>query len=235
MSDFFDFHSHQTENIEEGISIFSLFPDEKISREIRGGTYFSCGIHPKFIPENKEIDRIFRILEERLNEEIFLAVGECGLDRLSKTPMPLQIEMLERQISIAEKFGKPLVIHCVRSYGELLAVKKNARERNVRFCIHGFSGHPKLAEQLIENGFILSFRQESFRTRKKTESLIAASDGIFFLESDGNLEGVRPVYMSASEILGIELEALKEKIMANALEIFPIRNNGTGKPVLKRV
>ena len=85
-----------------------------------------------------------------------LAVGECGLDRTSKTPLPLQMKVFEAQVAEAERRGKPLVIHCVRCFPELLHVKTSCSSETP-WVIHGFRGTRRKAFDLLDAGCTLSF------------------------------------------------------------------------------
>ena len=56
-----------------------------------------------------------------------LALGECGLDKKVQTPLDLQQEVFERQLTLAEKYKKPVIIHCVAAFQELIAIKKKLK------------------------------------------------------------------------------------------------------------
>ena len=52
---------------------------------------------------------------------------EAGLDKLASADILLQKEVLIRQILLSESVGKPLVIHCVKAFNELIELKKRYR------------------------------------------------------------------------------------------------------------
>ena len=85
---------------------------------------YSIGIHPWYIDE-KRVDSDLAIINEKLQFPHCLALGECGLDKRIEIPMQLQLEVFEKQISIAETHQKPLVLHLVAAFDELLALKEN--------------------------------------------------------------------------------------------------------------
>ncbi len=235
MGFFFDFHSHRREFSPGEKAIVSLFPDETADL-FRDGIFFSSGLHPKFIPsDGRETESLLESLSRRIRDDGFVAVGECGLDRLASTPMGRQIELFERQIELADEVRKPLVVHCVRAHGELLAARKNAGGADIPFCIHGFRGSAKLAEQLASAGMTLSFGTASFAGKGGVEALLAIKDEMFFLESDGSPDGVEPAYLAASEILGVNVEELKADISRWAASLFPILDRDAGNPAKTRV
>jgi TatD DNase family protein len=235
MGFFFDFHSHRREFFPDEKAIVSLFPDE-IADLFRDGIFFSSGLHPKSIPSgDREAESLLESLSRRIREDRFVAVGECGLDRLASTPMGRQMELFERQIEFAGEVRKPLVVHCVRAHGELLAARKNAGDAGIPFCIHGFRGSAKLAGQLVGAGMTLSFGTASFADKGGVDTLLAIKDEMFFLESDGSPDGVEPAYLAVAEILGVDIEELKADISHWAASLFPILDRDAGNPAKTRV
>lgn len=84
------------------------------------------------------------------------AVGECGLDKRSTIPLEKQKRYLEMQMQLADSLQKPLIIHCVRCWNDLLEIHRRNSTAQKRI-IHGFRGKPQLAAQLLGNGLCLSF------------------------------------------------------------------------------
>lgn len=115
--------------------------------------YYSVGIHPwmsgTYTPEDLE-----RLAIDAAAPEV-LAVGECGLDKLRGADMETQIRLLEHHNDIAERVGKPLIVHCVRAWGELLGLRR-AWQPSQPWVIHGFRGKPELARQLVDAGCYIS-------------------------------------------------------------------------------
>ena len=85
-----------------------------------------------------------------------VAIGEAGLDTLAESPMDLQKEVFLAQANLAEETHKPLIIHCVKAWADLIACKK-AVKPEMPWIIHGFRGNGELASQLVRLGFYLSF------------------------------------------------------------------------------
>ena len=213
MQKFLDFHSHFRKFSADETAIVSIFPDESPC-ENRSGIFYSCGIHPEFIrTEDSDYSDQLQIIRMRMNDKNFVAVGECGIDRTTSVSVSRQMEIFEKQIEIACEFRKPVIIHCVRAYSEILFFKKNSAGEKIHFIIHGFCGSAKLAEQLAEKNIILSFGYRSLLNKKNIDSLIAVREKGFFLESDGVKEGVKPIYERVAGILKIDIEELKNKIL----------------------
>ncbi len=114
------------------------------------GLYYCLGIHPWFVAEHssRDLEQLEQIIQTR--PERFVAIGECGLDRLHGT-MEDQYPWFEAQIELALKNGLPLVIHSVKTHDEVHAT---LRRKNWvgRALLHGFSGSYQQAEKLIGQG-----------------------------------------------------------------------------------
>ena len=113
---------------------------------------FSAGIHP-WDAGRYELAAFSSLFDSPR----CLAIGECGLDRTSEVPLPLQMKVFEAQIEEAVRRGKPLLIHCVRCFPELLRLKKSMSSDAPAWVIHGFRGTKRKAFDLLDAGCVLSF------------------------------------------------------------------------------
>lgn len=84
-------------------------------------TALSLGVHPWFADRVGDCD--FSVLEDLLQKHSWLHVGECGLHKTTKnriTPdLEIQLEVLERQLQIAQQLDRPVVLHGVGYENEL--------------------------------------------------------------------------------------------------------------------
>lgn len=183
-------------------------------------TYFSVGLHPWFIAELNVDDAMLAILSAAADPGL-MAIGECGLDRCTATPIAVQIDVFIRQIQIAEQIGKPIIVHCVRAFDELLRIKKQFAPTQP-WIIHGFAGKPALAAQLIKHGCYLSFGKvllDVDHTAVRTAKTIPIER--LFLETDAaNDVKIGEIYTSAAKILGLDAAALRRHIVANFKRVF---------------
>ena len=97
----------------------------------------SVGLHPWFLTkENFEND--FKKISQLVDNQNIISVGECGLDKLRGEDVAFQTMAFEAQIRLAESVSKPVLIHCVRAFNEVIAVKKRLNP-TVPLVIHGFN------------------------------------------------------------------------------------------------
>ena len=145
-----DAHAHGLPGPDDGV--FRLWNVREPFGTMPENCYFSAGIHP-WDAGKYELEA-FRPL---FDSPRCLAIGECGLDRTSETPLRVQMSVFEAQIAEAVGRNKTLVIHCVRCFPELLRLKSALAADGPAWVIHGFRGAKRKAFELLDAGCVLSF------------------------------------------------------------------------------
>jgi TatD DNase family protein len=154
-----------------------------------------------------------------------VGIGEIGLDfAVRDADRPLQTMWLDEQLSIAEYFNFPVILHAVKAYNEIQVELKKHRLKTVVF--HGFTGSPELARQLTGLGYALSFSALSLRSPRTVEALKIVPAECLFLETDDDpAAGIGRLYGEAAVLRGTRLDVLKEIIYNNYRKWgFVIRN-----------
>ncbi len=214
---YFNLHTHRSVNQTDVLELMNQSPQE-FEASI---PFYSIGIHPLFIDENR-LDDDFKMVDEKLALPECLALGECGLDKRSETPFEVQQLVFERQLALAEKHQKPVVIHCVAAFQELIAIKKRLKI-SVPMIVHGFSKKQELAQQLIDNGFYLSFGKNLLLNPALESVFQSIPNDRFFLETDTIEQGIQEVYALAAQYKELELNELQEIVNKNYNEIFVVK------------
>lgn len=211
---FINLHTHKYSNQENILEIVNQYPQE-FDATISN---YSIGIHPWNIDENN-LNVDLQIIDQKLNHKNCLALGECGLDKRIEITMDLQIEVFEKQILLAKKHKKPLILHCVGAYQEVIEIKKNLKIE-VPTIIHGFSKNIQIANQLIDNGFYLSFGKYLVQNPELENVFKNIPNDRFFLETDSSNYKIEEVYAVASKYKKIEIDELKENTFENYKSVF---------------
>jgi TatD DNase family protein len=215
---FYNLHTHTFTNNPSVLELVNQYPWEF---DAAIPTY-SIGIHPWHIDENR-VEADLKTIAEKLKLPECLALGECGLDKRIDLPMALQIEVFEKQIALAEQFQKPLVLHLVAAFDELIAIHKRLK-MSVPIIIHGFSKNAQVANQLIDRGFYLSFGKYLVQSKTLGTTLEHVFKSVpndrFFLETDTIAETLEEVYELAARIKGISCEELKVIVAENWTRVF---------------
>lgn len=205
----FDFHHHNRENT---YGIYNLEPKEIVTEK-----KFSVGIHPKDIDENWE-ENFEKIKEISLLPNC-VAIGECGLDGLISVNENLQKEVFEKHILWANQINKPVIIHCVKRFSEIIPFQKIAE---IPLVIHGFNKKKTIADEMLKHGFYLSFGKSVLHSLSLQSILKEFPLEKIFLETDDANFNIEELYQKTAEIKGISIENLHNKILKN-LESLPIK------------
>lgn len=118
--------------------------------QMRPDAIYSVGWHPWW--PNPDMDWVASLSE---NPQIVL-IGECGIDKHKGVgDINSQTALTRLHAEIAERVGKPLLLHIVGAWNEIIALRKDIRATQP-WIIHGFRGKPALAAQLLTAGFHIS-------------------------------------------------------------------------------
>lgn len=216
--EYIDIHTHKNSGRQNVLEIVNLFPEN----ELAGGEYFSAGIHPWFIKE-KHYEEDFNIISMKCSDKRVLAVGESGIDKIKGAPMELQNKIFEKHCALAEKLAKPLIIHCVKAYDEIIAFKKKYKPSGA-WIIHGFSKAPETSAQLVNAGFYLSFGVGIKNTGSKAaDALRNMPEDAFFLETDDSGCDIAEIYAAAAIIREISMERVAGIVKNNFEKCFRIK------------
>jgi TatD DNase family protein len=200
--EFFDFHHHK-KNISFGIYNLDL---NSVPTDIP----YSIGIHPKAI-NIRSLEEQFQWIESNITENC-IAIGECGLDSFAEADLKMQEDVFLRQIRIANEIKKPVIIHCVRKFYEVISFKKYAEQPMI---IHGFNKKESIAEDLLKNNFYLSFGKALLYNLSLQNTLRITPLDKIFLETDNDDFDIRDLYLKVAEIKAISPEDLHQQVLEN--------------------
>ncbi len=141
-----DIHTH---NKSRKDAIINIYPHEQLIE----GAYHSVGIHP-WHTSNIDSTTIENLKTLAANPQV-IAIGETGIDTLKGASINKQIDIFRLHVALSEQHKKPLIIHCVKAFNDIIALKKELSP-SMPWIIHGFRGKPQLASQLINHGFYIS-------------------------------------------------------------------------------
>ena len=212
--EFFNFHTHKFTNQSHILELVNQYPQD-FNASI---PFYSIGIHPWYIVEDR-IEADLKIIEQKLQTANCLAIGECGLDKRIEIPLDQQIIVFKKQLTLAEKYRKPVVIHCVAAFQEVSEIKKEMKI-SVPMIMHGFSKNTQTANQLIKEGFYLSFGKYLLKNPELKTIFQQIPNDRFFLETDTIEENIQQVYKLAAEYKSLEIKELQDIISINFKHIF---------------
>lgn len=203
--------------------------------------FFSVGVHPhEAIKYDSSVeDEVLRLA----SDEKCLAIGEIGLDHhYDHSPKNTQAEVFDRQLEIAVKLSKPVIIHTREAedltLSALTEYQKQTPLKDRPGVIHCFSGTASFAEECLKLGFFISF--SGIVTFKKADDLRAVAMAVplerILLETDApylapvpyrgktNLSSYLPETARViANARGIPMETLSKHTVANSRRLFGLK------------
>ena len=208
------------------------------------GFYWAFGIHPCWIYQvpvdadslrryETQIDTHLAALPEQERHRC-VAVGECGLDKTIDLPLPQQLDVFSWHIDLANRLGKPLIVHSLKTHNELISLCKKHKPR-YGGVVHAFSGSYETAMQLIDLGFCLGAGGViTYERAQKTRATFARIPvEAILLETDApdmppsGRQGMRntsqslPLIAQAlADLRGVSIEEIAAKTLGNTRRLF---------------
>lgn len=183
--------------------------------------YYSYGIHPWDVNRETCYQQL-DLLAVAVHEKRCIAIGECGLDKLSNSDFALQQEVFVEQIRLANKVKKPLIIHCVKAFNELINCL-NLNDNQVPVIIHGFNNNENIARVLVNQGCYFSFGKALLGYESNAaKAIIHVGRKNFFLETDNADISIKYIYRKAAELLGISEDIVQEQLRLNFERVFQL-------------
>lgn len=183
---------------------------------------YSYGLHPWFIDKDTYLNQLEE-LERLIYERRCIAIGECGLDKLSKVNFNLQQEVFVEQIKLANRVKKPLIIHCVKAFNELINCL-NLNDNKMPVIVHGFNNNENIARIMVNEGYYFSFGKALLGYESNAaRAIITVGRKNFFLETDDADISIKYIYKKAAELLHIDEEIIKQQLQQNFEMVFNLK------------
>ena len=221
--DLYDIHTHDApspnsdddESLRQNISyIVNVYPlGFEYAKDNENYPWFSCGVHPWY---SEDAEPQLKFLKEIAGDPRIVAIGEAGLDKLKGPDLKIQQTIFEQQVQLSEQLQKPLIIHCVKAWEELLHIKKLYKPRQP-WIIHGYKGKVELAKQLLSHGFLFSINE-----RFNDDALREIPLDRLFCETDISETSIEDIYSEVAKALDISEEVLASQIVENVKRTFPL-------------
>ena len=130
------------------------------------------GIHPEFADQLNEEN--FKRIEELCRLDECVAVGEIGLDCYWPEPdVSIQRSWFERQMDLARRIGKPIVVHSRDAAQETYEMMKAAGAGDIGGVVHCFSYSKEMAKQFVDMGFYIGIGGVvTFKNSKKLKEVV---------------------------------------------------------------
>lgn len=193
--------------------------------------YGTIGFHPTQLDDFKEED--FLWLEENIINKKIVGIGEIGLDyHYDNTDKEKQKYVFKRQLDIASRYNKPIVIHTRDAICDTYNILK---KYDLRGSIHSFGGSVEMAREFIKLGFMIGVGGiVTFKNAKTIKEVVKKIDlSYILLETDspyltpepyrGKVNSPKYIPLIAKEISlikNVEIEDVSSATTGNAKRLF---------------
>lgn len=201
--------------------------------------YAAIGFHPTEIKYYGDDE--YKWLEENANHPKVVAIGEIGYDfHWDTTTEEEQTISFIRQIEIAKKVNKPVIIHSRDAMNKTYQMLKNLNASSIGGVMHSFSGSLEMANEFIKLNFYIGLGGPVTFTNAKDPKLVAAGIDLNYLISETDAPYLSPhplrgkmnaprnipiIVEQLSKLTNIEVEKLKEIILENTKRLFKIKED----------
>lgn len=196
--------------------------------------YPAVGIHPQEIITNYEL--LITNLEELLaNNSNIIAVGECGLEFLGEVDKQRQEIVFKKQIELAQKYKKPLIVHARKAVDETIQILSEYQD--LRGVIHCYSGGKKRVKRILDlsgewffgfdGNLTYEIGLEEVVKSIPRDRVLAETDSPLltpepFRGQENKPAYVKYVYQKIADIWGESIEKTEMILDANARRLFEI-------------
>lgn len=195
------------------------------------------GLHPCSVKKDN-IDKEILHVEEMLNKNKFIAIGEIGLDLYwDKSTLSYQKVAFESQIKLAKKYQLPIVIHVRDSFSEAIEIVEKLNNENLSGVFHCFTGNIQEAERIInlQNfylgiGGVVTFKNGGINkiiNQISLDNIILETDSPYLTPTPFRGKRNESKYLvniaqKMSEIYEIDINEIANKTSSNAINLFKI-------------
>lgn len=215
---YIDIHTHQQYKDANTITVQNIFPGDGFAA-FNGRNFYSVGLHPWHIGSKQKNNEALQMVEEALEFDHIIFVGETGLDKINGGDFIEQLRVFEAQAVIAEEYEYPLIIHGVKALNEIIALRTKLNPA-MPWILHGYNSGLEITKLLIDKGFLFSFGKNLFhKNSKAVKSFKFLPLNKLFFETDELDLNVDVIYEQAAIIKDTTVEALKEAVWTNFNQI----------------
>ena len=204
----------------------------------------SVGLHPKAVDEGiSETD--WSELEKLASDKKVVAIGECGLDYFKREGGSVELEVkqkqigiFKRQIELAVKVNKPLMLHIRDAYDEVLEIlssKLQTTPSTLRAHAHFFAGDWAMAKKFLDLNITLSFtgvitfaaQYDGVIKNAPLEMILAETDAPYVAPAPYRGRRNEPLYVAEvikkiAALKNLPLETVQATLLANARRVFAL-------------
>ncbi len=201
--------------------------------------YATVGIHPHDAAAATEAD--FEAMESLARSSAkVVALGEMGLDFFRNlSPREVQESVFRRQLGLARRLGRPVVVHCRDAHGETLAILSEEKAEEMGGIMHCFSADVEVAKRCLDLGLLISIAGPvTYKNARwlpdvarfvPEDRLVVETDCPFLPPHPYRGTRNEPAYVAltaarVAELRGMDVDSLAAAMTRNAARLFKFPN-----------
>tara|TARA_B100000686_G_scaffold304624_1_gene342389 strand:+ start:2725 stop:3480 length:756 start_codon:yes stop_codon:yes gene_type:complete len=156
------------------------------------------GIHPEMA--QKKHESVYDMIEE--NHNTITGIGEIGLDRTyieSEDEWNIQKEVFSKQLSLAEKYNKPVSIHSRKTLSDIFEILPSYQVPGI--LLHWFDGNKSQLQTAMDNQYFVSYGPLLVYANDKQTLLTKTDISQLLVETDGPVKFSRCFEYKTTEIM----------------------------------
>ena len=214
MDQYIDFHTHRKCFDKDVIAVYNQQLHEK--KDAPEG-FFSAGLHPWYA-DQIPLDILSSTLDQLVSNSNMAAYGETGLDKVCSIPLQVQQDVFDLHLKKAVEHDKPLILHCVKSWDEIIEISCGYPVKKI---LHGYNGSVELTGRLLQKGFYFSVGSSILNPNSKIcHSIKSIPPTSLFCETDTSQLSIRSIYTGVCAALKMEEDALRSILFDNFQQLI---------------
>ena len=199
--------------------------------------YGTIGIHPEYA-DTYSIEDLKKI-EKNLNNPKIVGIGEIGLDYYyTKENKENQKELFIKQIKLANKYGKTIVVHSRDAVEDTYNIIKQYKNSDIKCDLHCYSGSLDMAKKFIKLntkfgiGGVLTFKNEKklkeIVKQLELENFVLETDSPYltpepFRGQKNEPQNIKYVAKHISQIKNKDISEVFETTTKTAIKLFDLK------------
>ena len=192
--------------------------------------YMCLGIHPEHLDDS--LDELETLIKENIDNKNLVAIGEIGLDYYwTKDNKEKQVKVFEYQLSLAEKYNLPVVIHSRDATEDTINSIKKFKVKGVMHCFSGSFETYRIYKSLgfkVGIGGVITFKNSKLKDvveKMDLEDIVLETDSPYlspepYRGKTNEPKNILEVAKLIANLKGISLEELSQKTEENVYNIF---------------
>jgi len=210
----------------------------QLTKDFPQNCFPMIGLHPTSVEDNymEELD----FVENELEKNIYVAVGEVGIDLYwDKTYAEQQKFAFRKQLNLAKNHDLPVAIHTRDSFDDVYKIVKEEQDGSLKGVFHCFTGDLEVAKKIIDLNFymgiggIVTFKnsgQDKVVKDIPLESILLETDSPFLTPTPYRGKRNESAYIKLiankiAEVKEVSLESVANITSLNSMSLFGIDQN----------